>query len=69
VRRLPKKEVQSSTSTQAERGFETFRLRLAQRDKDTFFDVSELAFRERMSSEIGNEPIKFSIRDIASQLR
>jgi hypothetical protein len=69
VRSLPEKEVESSTSTQAERVFETFRLRLAQRDKHTFFDFSELPLRERMSSEIGNQPINFSIRDIASQLR
>ena len=69
MRSLPEKEVQSSASTQAERIFETFRLRLAQRDKHSFFDFSELALRERMSSEIGNEPINFSIRDIASQLR
>jgi hypothetical protein len=38
--------VHSSARTQAESVFETFRLRLAQRDKDSSFDFSQLPFRE-----------------------
>jgi len=61
--------VHSSARIQAEGVFETFRLRLAQGDIDAFFDLSQLPLREGMRSEPGNDPIKFSIRDIAGHLR
>jgi hypothetical protein len=44
---LPEEEMHSS-STQAEGVFETFRLRLAQRHIDAFFDFSQLPLREGM---------------------
>ena len=40
-----------------------FRLRLAQRYVDAFFDFSQLPFRKWMRSEVDNEPIKFGIGD------
>jgi hypothetical protein len=46
-----------------------FRVRLAQGDVEAFFDLSQLPLREGMRSEPANEPIKLSVRDIASQLR
>ena len=61
VSRFSEEEVQSSPRTEAESVVETFRLRLAQRHVDTFFDFSQLTFRKWMRSEFGNGPIKFVI--------
>ena len=38
--RFPEKEVHSSARTETERVFDSFRLRLVQRDEHSFFDLS-----------------------------
>ena len=61
--RLSEAIVQSSPRTQAGCEIEIFRLRLAQGHIDTLPNLPQLSFCEWMSSEVGNEPIKFGVGD------